>query len=306
MKKETPAPRYRRERTFAQRKQLTKFIRNNFKKFFPKGPSAMITAEFNAQVECGRIKLGPPNSRDRRQYKKFFRPATLAGNFYLWGKKIRGYAPIRKNWTLKKCTLCKAKFWVQAPQADKYIHCSPYCQELFHFHCVWVAFDPLRIAPVTTAASYWAYTHDSRPPDVVAPLLIKSAQDLMAKQSLQEYFDEQVGLSEEQATALRERMFDVLDRTATNVSAQLTGRAKKPWTNQQVRLYLGLLDKLVPNASATTRRMTSTITDDESKDPADMSRSELEEALAKELEQKTVTPIARKSAPTIEHNDASN
>lgn len=82
---------------------------------------------------------------------------------------------------------------------------------------------------------------------------------------------------------LRAKLVRVVERQLPRVTGQLAGTTKKPWTAHQVKLFLGILDKVLPNISASYSRSDNTSTKRFEVDPASMSRDELEAALAREL-----------------------
>src|SRR5690606_5198351 len=107
--------------------------------------------------------------------------------------------------------------------------------------------------PVTTELRLWCYTHDSlrRPPSQIARYVIKNMDDLLST-DLNTYFSERVPLTPAQQDALREQVTTVVSRQLKRANSMLAGTVKqdKLWNGNQTKLFLGLMNKILPDMTA--------------------------------------------------------
>lgn len=258
--------RYRRKRTKNQCYALYRTVMRNYARFFPRGVPNIFLAEWEALRALG--KYGPST------YDAIRTGPVLPG---------RSYPPHK---TMVVCAGCKGHFWHLQSQGP-YTFCCTRCREAARLSAIYTAFpDYATLTPVTTALRLWCYTHNSipRPPSEVAKIVIRSPEELMSN-DLNTYFDERLALTTAQQDALRARIDTLLSRQLVRAGSILAGTTKKEWSPQQVRLFLGLLNKVVPDMTASMSLALTKDLDAPSSnfDPSKMSREQLETALAREL-----------------------
>lgn len=229
----------------------------------------------------------------------------MNGEFLHIDARGTGRAINLDNWRISICNGCHKRYWHVACET-RFEFCSDRCTQLAWFHARVIASDPVYLNPVTIPLRYWCYTHNSygHTNSRMANLVLRSNEELMSKSSLRQYFDEHIPLTTEQQDALRDRYAKVLEGSSRRVVAQINGTAKNPWTQAQVRLYLGLLDKVLPDANAVTRKTSMKTVEDPGLDPASMSREQLEQLVSKGISRPKILEASRNPDPPSLYDEA--
>jgi len=263
--------RYRRPRTRLERYDMVDTIVRNFPRFFPKGVPPLFFHEWDARHERGRRGFEPSRRTHGVMYgNQSSRPRRLFTS--CWGcRRVMNYD--------------SRQYPAQPPR-----FCSSRCRVAARLAATYTVFpDWTHLDTVTTELRLWCYTHDTlnrHPSEIVDHVLTNLEPLLMttpATQTLNQYFDERVALTTEQQDQLRLRIGNLIARHLPRASANLAGTSKKPWDNNQVRLFLGLLNKLVPDMTASMSLALTKNLDSPPVDPSTMTSAELEAYIATEL-----------------------
>lgn len=282
--------RYRRSRTRLEKLRLVDTIRRNFRRFFPAGVPSIFYAEWDERHRRGWAHYGPE-------------------------KTTRGIVSFRHDkptpdTTFSYCHACSRRFLYRRRRHPRHppSYCTTRCSKSAELAAVFTVYpDWTALDPMTTELRLWCYTHDTlqrHPSETVNSVLTNLEPLLMttpATQTLNQYFDERIALTTEQQDQLRLRIGNLIARQLPRANANLSGQSKKPWDAQQVRLFLGLLNKLVPDMTASMSLALTKNLDADTVDPSKMSREELEGFLAKELAKRAPRSPIIEPTPIFDH-----
>lgn len=272
-----PAHHFRRPRNKEQRYKLVSSILNNYNRFFPRGCPELFYNEIDEQVRVGRTKLRVPK-RVRPDY------GPVLGNEESDPGKV-----------ITTCPACLRKMWQFASIKQLRIYCGDRCRQSARLSAMMTAFPEWEhFRPVTTELRMFCYTHDvpGRQTAMQTANVITNEADIM-KTDLNTYYENAVRPTAEHQEALRARVQAIMGSQLQRARAQLAGTTKgKKWDQNQVRLFLGLLNKVLPDMTANLSIKLSEHHNHDHKDPRDMSIEELEAQLAAVQPQKyRVNPV---------------
>lgn len=267
-------PRYRRRRTKDQAYRLLRTIMRNYARFFPRGVPTIFFNEWEALRAKGRV---PPE------------------RFVPKHSGLLGPGEVPKPPRLAKfCPACGRRFWYRPSRGD-YKFCGSRCRDAARMSAVFTVFPDYDNGqkPETTELRLWCYTHLAGPPSAsAAQLVIRNLEDTLNR-SLNDYFDEKLPLTPAQQSALRSRVEVLVARQLTRASAILAGTARSTWNAQQTALFKALLNKVLPDMTASmSLNLSQTLNSQNSINPADLSREQLEELLT------SLLPAPGYEAPT--------